>query len=227
MNTDVIEEELNEELTEQSPLPPTPERNNLFFLHPLEDTPGTAPEEVSLVTFTINETAAVPAAAAPLPVKDEEAALLPTFAPVVDIIKKQKGRPNIHPFAGRIYLLKKELEAALADKEAFISLMHETYRPSDERKLQLGAELDTPNELSFTVHGEISQVIDQLCKLRDAYGDKAKVSISKERLLNPGNALYLQPIREVIGERKGKKVYRHIFEEFRADCCYGYVVVSL
>ena len=166
-----------------------------------------APQESPNVTLEMNGTLAV--------------------APVLTKPKAQRGRPNVHPFAGRIYLIKKELEAAMADKEAFVSLMQETYCLSDERKEELGAVLDAPNEMYFTFHGEIIQVLNELHRLRALYGEKARVSISKERLLSPSNKFYAAPVREVIGERKGKSVYKHLFEEFSPTKIYGYVVVTL
>ena len=150
-----------------------------------------------------------------------------TSVPVLTKSKGKRGRPLQHDFSSRVYLVKKELEQALSDKEAFIELMHKTYKLSDERKEKLGSILDTPNELNFTIHGEIRSVIDQLHKLLAIYGDKATVRISKERLLNPGHALYIAPQREVIGERKGKIVYKNLFEEYRCDSLYGYVTVKL
>jgi len=160
---------------------------------------------------------------------DNTAPVEVAVAPVSEevVVKRSKGRPNIHPFAGRTYLLKNELKLAMQDKEAFVSLMKETYPVSDERKKALGTVVNAPSELSFTIHGPIRNVIEQLHKLRGIYGDKAKINISKERMVAPTSALYLKPIQEVIGERKGKSVYKRIFEEYRSDTIYGYVVVAI
>jgi hypothetical protein len=148
--------------------------------------------------------------------------------PVEEIKKRSKGRPCIHGFSSRAYLLKKEIETAMSDQASFIALMQKTYELSNERKEMLGSILDTPNELSFTVHGKIQDVLEQLHKIRTIYGEnKVKINISKERLLNPKHALYVAPIKELIGEKNGKPVYKHIFEEFNASKIYGYATVTL
>jgi len=153
----------------------------------------------------------------------------PVEQPTVEqpIVKKQKGRPGIHKFAARTYLLKDEINSAMSDKEAFAELMATTYALSEDRKAELGEIINPVNELSFTIHGPIIQVLDQLHRLRAVYGSKVKVNISKEKLVAPTSALYLQPITEVIGEKNGKKIVRHLFEEFSASNIYGYVVVTL
>lgn len=149
--------------------------------------------------------------------------------PVIEKPKGKRGRPRQHDFSGRVYLIKDEIEQAMTDKDGFIALMNTTYYDglADDRRATLGAVLDTPTALSFTINGPIRQVIDQLHQLRAVYGEKAKVNISKERLLTPGDALYVAPIKEVIGERNGKPVYKHIFEEFRSSTIYGYCTVML
>jgi hypothetical protein len=157
-----------------------------------------------------------------------ETEVLDNTAPVEQpIVKRQKGRPGIHPFASRAYLLKDEINSAMSDKNAFAALMSETYALSNERKAELVDIINPVNELSFTIHGPIIQVIDQLHRLHAVYGSKVKINISKERLVAPTNPLYLQPITEVIGEKNGKKVVRRLFEEFSSTNCYGYVVVPL
>lgn len=157
-----------------------------------------------------------------------ETEVLDNTAPVQQpIIKKSKGRPNVHPFAGRTYLLKNEINNAMSDKKAFASLMEETYAISDERKAELGSIANPVNELSFTIHGPIIEVIDQLHRLRAVYGSKTKINISKERMVAPTSKLYMQPIMEVIGQKNNKEVVKRLFEEYRSDSIYGYVVVPL
>jgi hypothetical protein len=141
-------------------------------------------------------------------------------------VKRGKGRPNVHPFAGRPYLLKDELARAMSDKESFVALMNETHSISAERAAELGDIAAPATELNFTIQGPIIQVIDQLHKLRGIYGDKAVVSISKDRLVPPTNKLYMQPITEVV-EINGKKVTRRIYEEYCSSTIYGYVTVKI
>lgn len=141
--------------------------------------------------------------------------------------KRSKGRPNIHPFAGRAYLLKDEINLAMNDKKSFVKLMEETYAVSDQRRSELGDIANPTKELSFTIHGPIIEVIDQLHRLRAIYGSKTKINISKERMVAPTHKLYLQPIVEVIGTKDNKTIAKKIFEEFRSDNIYGYVVIPL
>lgn len=158
-----------------------------------------------------------------------ETEVLDNTAPVEQpiIIKRQKGRPNRHLFQSRPYLLKQEVNNAMSDKKAFAKLMAETYALSDERKKELGDTITPVNELSFTIHGPIIEVIDQLHRLRAVYGSKVKINISKERLVAPTSKLYMQPITEVIGQKNGKDIVRNLFAEFSSTHLYGYVVVPL
>jgi hypothetical protein len=153
----------------------------------------------------------------------------PVEQPTVEqpIIKKSKGRPGIHPFEGRTYLLKDEINSAMSDKNAFAELMSETYALSEDRKAELGDIINPVNELSFTIHGPIIQVLEQLHRLRAVYGSKTKINISKERLVAPTNELYMQPITEVIGMKNGKEVIRRLFEEFSDKNLYGYITIAL
>jgi hypothetical protein len=144
----------------------------------------------------------------------------------VSTVKRGKGRPNFHPFAGRPYLLKDELQKAMQDKHAFVALMHEAHALTPERIKELGTLATPVDELNFTVQGPIIQVIDQLHRLRGIYGDKATVSISKDRLVSPTNKLYKQPIIEVI-TINGKPVSKRIYEEYSSSTIYGYCTVKL
>lgn len=147
--------------------------------------------------------------------------------------KNGKGRPNIHPFAGRTYLLKDERQKALEDPASFIEQMTETYALTDERKTALSEAglLKSDKELSFTVNGPIDMVLNQVNSIVELYSGRDDVAevvpnISKERMVAPSSKLYIKPTMENAGTTKsGKAIQKRVFEEYSPSRIYGYVTV--
>lgn len=148
--------------------------------------------------------------------------------------KKGKGRPQIHDFAGRTYLLKKELQEALSDVDSFINLMNSTYVLSAEREeaLQEAGMIRPTNEISYTFNGPINLVIEQINETLAKYEGRDDVAsivpnISKERMVAPTSKLYQKPIMELVGKSKsGREIHKRIFEEYSPERIYGYVTVT-
>lgn len=88
-----------------------------------------------------------------------------------------KGRPQLHPFAGRITFRRTEVEQALQDGPAFIEKMQQAHALDEERRAVLMADGVVSNfiEMFYTYQGPIAMVLQEMQAVINRYQDKASV----------------------------------------------------
>lgn len=149
----------------------------------------------------------------------------------IEPTKRQKGRPNIHDWAGRTYLLKKEVDEVFTNPDAFETLMAEKYAISEDRLTEITAAELWPlaNTLEVTFSGKIKDTIAAALKMASGYSeDKCLFRISKQKLVPPTHKLYQEPKTETIGNnKKGKPQMKILHQEMNPETCYVYVTISL
>jgi len=156
-------------------------------------------------------------------------------APKVAAIKRGKGRPNIHPLAGRTYLLKEEVVSALEAPAALALLLQDAHEISEERRAVLEAAgfLKNPDNIEITMNGHVVDTIERAISLGNTLstlGYNISYKISKERLV-PNNAkntekgLVIAPTYDNL-EINGKKVKCVVKDEFSPTRIYVYIVAA-
>ena len=153
-----------------------------------------------------------------------------------------KGRPCVHGFAGRIALLREEVEWALKNGDVFIEMMQKTHRLTEQRRADLVAAgiIDTSvTEMFYTYQGPIGMVLSELQSVQDKYQEGVEagtVSIRydfhKQKTMNDPMrkkkptaeevALYVAPVIE----RRGFDDVCLQIEAFD-DRVYGYARVTM
>lgn len=154
----------------------------------------------------------------------------------------KKGRPCVHPFAGRIALLREEVAWALENGDVFIEMMNKAHKFDEERQAQLIAAgvLDpTVTEMFYTFQGPIELVLKEVLAIKDRYQEQVEIGTAalrfdfhKKKTLNDPKmkkkpsaeelALYRPPTMQRIG-------FDDVCLQIEAfpDQIYGYVKVTL
>lgn len=149
--------------------------------------------------------------------------------------KRGKGRPNIHPLAGRTYLLKEEVIGAIEDPAAFALKLQDTHSISEERAAQLTTAgfLKNPNNIEITLNGLVQDTIERATTIGSeltTQGYTVSYKISKERLV-PNNAknttkgLVIPPTMGTV-EINGKNIKCITMDEFSPTRIYVYIVAA-
>jgi len=146
--------------------------------------------------------------------------------PETKLIKK-KGRPGIHTKEGRVYFLKTEVDEIRNNPNSFLEWMRDTYAISDTRYAELTNNKVNiePEELSYTLHGEILEVLaraEEICKMHP--NSDITFDISKQKLVAPTSKAYVQPQSEKV-TINGKEFNSTTFQEFNPNIIYVYLTV--
>lgn len=145
---------------------------------------------------------------------------------------RRMGRPVIHPFEGRAYLLKDEVVAARNNPEGFRAQMVRTYTSDSVRDAELksaGVNATSDGTLKFTIQGKISEALAMGEQLASAYQDRTVLfEISKHAVIGrKSDPLYVAPRTIPHGlDKKGREVLAQTWADFRADTVYVYLTVG-
>ena len=145
-------------------------------------------------------------------------------------IKRSKGRPNIHPLAGRTYLLKNEIDGALEDPQLFANTLADMHELSEERRNTLLAAdyLQHDNNVELTINGPVLETINRAKTIGETLtleGYNVSFRMSKERLVPAGKPLALPRETQLI-EINGKQVTQVVKDEFSPTRIYVYITAA-
>lgn len=141
--------------------------------------------------------------------------------------KKQKGRPVLHPFAGRVNLLREEVLLALENGDAFIEQMSKEHNVDEARYSELIAagEISTEyDDIFYTFQGPIDIVLEEMQNATAKWNDNSNVILirhdfkKKKIITDETSKLYVAPVKD-------DKVVKNI--EVFPDRIYGYLQVRL
>jgi len=142
-------------------------------------------------------------------------------------VTKKKGRPQVHSKEGRVYFLRNEVEEIRKDPQAFMDWMHDTYAIADSRYTELANNkvIIEPEELAYTLHGEILEVLSQAEAIVKMHpGKEISFEISKQKLVAPTHANYIKPVMEKV-TINGKPFDSITFQEFNPNIIYVYLTI--
>lgn len=149
----------------------------------------------------------------------------------LSVPKVKSGRPRLHQFTGRHYLLQDEVVKALKDVE-WLEVQMQNHDISLARTLELeNAKVQiNPSTMSFTFCGPIKNVIHEMNATIEQYTNDAKVKsitprIAKERIVSPKSSLALKSKVSNVMTKNGM-AQRKDYEEFSSKRIYGYVEVE-
>jgi|GEM_PF-4930421 len=141
--------------------------------------------------------------------------------------KKQKGRPVLHPFAGRVNLLRDEVLLALENGDAFIEQMTKEHNFDEARYAELIAagEINTEyDDIFYTFQGPIDIVLEEMQNATAKWNNNSNVILirhdfkKKKIITDETSKLYVAPLKD-------DKVVKNI--EVFPDRIYGYLQVRL
>ena len=167
---------------------------------------------------------------APVVVEENESVVISLVTGEVSVVETsevkksngKKGRPVVHPFAGRITLLREEVLKVQENPDMFMALMEETHGLNQDRVDVLGDKLDS-NTMDYTFCGPIAVVIKETLAIASKYENDDTVedvwiNFKKKKIItDEKNPLYVAPVTD-------GKVVKNI--EAYPDRLYGFVSVT-
>jgi len=139
--------------------------------------------------------------------------------------KGKKGRPVLHPFAGRITLLKEEIQDVLNNVTKFELMMEDAHSIDEDRAALLGKKL-SDKEMCYTYCGPIISVVDEVLAKLSVYQNNddvedIEVNFKKKKIITDEKSpLYMAPIMDgdIVKKQEAypNKIYGFVKVKFKS-----------